>query len=130
MIFDTSYSDKETKRQIDNAVGKSYTFKERWKMGGIGSPRMSIAEISNEYKQYMKPDHYVTNANIELRPKGILVHFRHKLQAYTWVMPYSTLKIITTELLKIESEGKFITFKQGVNQKFVEKIEALRAQLK
>jgi len=123
MIFDTSYSDKETTRQIDKAVGQGYSFKERWKMGGIGSPRMSIADISEEYKKYMKPDHYVSNANIELRPKGILVHFRHKLQAYTWVMPFPSLKIELQELLRIESDDKFIVFKEGINEKFVRKVE-------
>lgn len=130
MIFDTSYSDKETKAQIDNSVGKSFSFKERWKMGGIGSPRMSIADISEEYKKYMKPDHYITNANIELRPNGILVHFRHKLQAYTWVMPFLTLKISLTDGLKIESDGKFIVFQQGVDKRFMEKLEALKSESK
>jgi hypothetical protein len=124
MIYDTSYSSKETTRQINNAVGHPFSFKERWKLGGIGSKRMVIEDISQEYKKYLNADHYVSNANIELRPKGILVHFRHKLQAYSWVMPYEKLSILSIEKLRLTSESKFIQFKDGLesNKKFIEKM--------
>ncbi|MEQ9466560.1 MAG: hypothetical protein RLN88_04060 [Ekhidna sp.] len=119
MIFDTSYSDKEITRQIDKMVGKSFSWKQRWKMGGIGSRRMTIHGISDEYKKYMNADHYVSTANIELRPKGIILHFRHKLQAYSWIMPYTSLSIQYKGSLRLESAGKFIQFDEPRNQKFI-----------
>jgi hypothetical protein len=124
MIYDTSYSNKETTRQINNAVGHPFSFKERWKLGGIGSKRMAIEDISPEYRKYLNADHYQSNANIELRPKGILIHFRHKLQAYSWVMPYEGLSIESTEKLRLTSKSKFIQFKDGLesNKKFIEKM--------
>lgn len=130
MIYDTSYSNKETTRQINKVVGLPYSFKERWKLGGIGSKRMIIEEISEEYKKYLNADHYQSNANIELRPKGILIHFRHKLQAYSWVMPFKELSIKSSEKLRITSDGKFIQFKDGmeVNRKFIEKMINLSIQ--
>jgi hypothetical protein len=126
MIYDTSYSDKVITRKINHAVGEAFGFKERWKMGGIGSKRMVIEDISEEYRKYLNADHYVSNANIELRPKGILVHFRHKLQAYTWVMPYADLAIESSDKLTLSSNGKFIQFKDGleVNEEFIEKMVA------
>ena len=128
MIYDTSYSDKETTREINNAVGNSFSFMERFRMGGIGSSRLAIADISEEYRKYLNAEHYISNANIELRPKGILLHFRHKLQVYSWVMPYKTLRIEDNEELKLISNDKFIRFKSGIESKFLEKLKMLKAQ--
>jgi len=123
MIFDTSYSDKETTRQINKAVGPPFSWKERWKMGGIGSRRMVISHISEEYQKYMKADHYETKANLELRPEGIIIHFRHRLQAYSWIMPYSALKVKHDTSLRLESEGKFIQFDQVTgNESFIQRM--------
>ncbi|MEP1033809.1 hypothetical protein [Ekhidna sp.] len=124
MIFDTSYSDRETTRKIDNALGLPYSWKERWKMGGIGSKRMTIHGISEEYKEYMNADHYISSANIELRPKGIILHFRHKLQAYSWIMPYNSLSIEFDRILTLRSRDRFITFNDPGNQRFIERMIA------
>ena len=128
MIFDTSYSDKKITRQIDQAVGHPYSWKERWKMGGIGSKRMVIQDISEDYRKYLNAAYYHTNANIELRPKGILVHFRHKLQAYTWVMPFDDLEIASETLLTLKAAGKFLEFDPGDQQKFIAKLISLRQE--
>ena len=123
MLFDTSYPDKETTRQINQAVGLPFSWRIRWKMGGIGSRRMVISSISEEYRQYLKADHYQSLANIELRPKGIIIHFRHKLQAYSWVMPYDTLIISFKASLLLESDGKFIEFNETRgNEKFIDRM--------
>ncbi|MEQ8629113.1 hypothetical protein [Ekhidna sp.] len=122
MIFDTSYSDKEITRKINQAVGLPFSWKERWKMGGIGSRRMTIHEISEDYKKYLNADHYVSTASIELRPKGIIIHFRHKLQAYSWIMPFSTLKIEYDNSLRLESEGKHIYFDDPKNDPFIKRM--------
>lgn len=122
MILDTSYSDKETTRKINNAVGESFSWQQRWKLGGIGSRRMTIHEVSEEYQQYINEAHYISQANIELRPLGIILHFRHKLQAYSWIMPYSSLKIHFKQVLRLESEGKFIQFNEPENDRFISKM--------
>lgn len=124
MIYDTSYANKETTRRINKSVGVPFSFKERWKLGGIGSKRMVIEDISDDYKRYLNAEHYQSFANIELRPSGILVHFRHKLQANTWVMPYTALYIEIAEKLRLSSDGKFIQFKNGLeeNEKFIKKM--------
>ncbi|SNT37029.1 hypothetical protein SAMN05421640_3607 [Ekhidna lutea] len=128
MIFDTSYSDKETTRQINLAVGLPFSWKQRWKMGGIGSRRMTITRISEEYQSYMNAKHYISTANIELRPKGIIIHFRHKLQAYSWIMPYNSLKTTYDNLLRLESDGKFIEFEQPNNHQFIQQMMRLKKE--
>ncbi len=122
MIFDTSYSDKETTRQINKTVGLPFSFKTRLKMGGIGSRRMTIHDISEAYKKYLNADHYISSANLELRPKGIIIHFRHKLQAYSWIMPYKKLTVTYDQFLRLESEGKFIQFNEPKNNQFISKM--------
>lgn len=122
MIFDTSYSDKKTTRQINEAVGMPYLWKDRWKMGGIGSKRMTIEDISEEYQKYLNAEHYLSQANIELRPKGIIVHFRYKLQAYAWIMPFEALQIVYNKFLTLNAAGKFVIFSKGIEQKFINKM--------
>lgn len=128
MIFDTSYSDKETTRQINQSVSPPFSFRERWKMGGIGSRRMTVSDISKEYQSYMNAEHYISNASIELRPIGIIVHFRHKLQAYSWIMPYDSLKITYDHSLRLESDGKFIEFEEPNNHGFILKMMDLKKE--
>lgn len=124
MIFETTYTKRETILEINKLVGKPYSLLERLKMKGIGSKRMAISAISEEYQEYMNADHYMTHANIELRPKGIILHFRYKLESYAWPMPYGQVVVETTPILTFKSSGKFISFKNGmeVNKLFIDKI--------
>ena len=86
---------------------------------------MVIDAISDEYKKYLNASHYQSLANIELRPNGILVHFRHKLQAYSWMMSFSDLQIVCDEALTLRAAGKFIRFKAPVNEKFIKRMQEL-----
>lgn len=128
MIYDTTYPDKETTRKIDAAVGKAFSFRERWRLGGIGSERMAIDKISEEYQKYLNAAHYDSNANLELRPNGLLLHFRHKLEVYTWVMPFMYLEIINEDALTLKSEGKFVQFKVKLEERFLKKVNQLRGR--
>ncbi|MEM6737947.1 MAG: hypothetical protein AAF620_17950 [Bacteroidota bacterium] len=101
-----------------------YLWKDRWKMGGIGSKRMIIEDISEGYQKYLNAEHYLSYANIELRPKGIIVHFRYKLQAYAWIMPFDELEIVYDKFLTLNVTGKFIVFSTGIEQKFINKMIA------
>lgn len=122
MLFDTSYSDKKITKQINKAVGKPFSWRDRWKIGGIGSRRMVITDISEEYKKYLKAEHYETMANIELRPRGIIIHFRYKLQAYSWVMPFESLQMDDESGLELKSDGKFVAFNHETDQPFIRKL--------
>ena len=93
-------------------------------MGGIGSRRMVIGDISEEYQKYLKAAHYQSHANLELRPKGLIIHFRHKLEAYSWIMPYASLEVEASDLLRLTSDGKFISFAEELDEAFIRKLEA------
>ena len=124
MLFDTTNTDKRITQQINEAVGAPFSFKNRLKMGGIGSKRMVIQAISAAYRQYLKASHYETKANIELRPKGIIIHFRHKLESYSWVMPYHELTIQLSESLKLEANQHYISFHKELDHAFIHKLQS------
>ena len=46
MIYNTTYHNEDYLQQSKEVVGKAFSFLERLKMGGIGSGRLMIAEIS------------------------------------------------------------------------------------
>lgn len=93
MLVNISYNDPKVKREIDEMVGKPFTLRERWSMGGIGSGKLFITETSIEIHNLLVLDNNLNQCNIELRPKGIIVHFRSLLETYGLIIPYYKLKI-------------------------------------
>ena len=82
MLVNVSYNNKELTRKIDDEVGKPFLLKNRWAMGGIGSPKLFITESSIEIRNLLLLDNNLDSCNIELRPKGIIVRFRSLLETY------------------------------------------------
>ncbi len=93
MLVNVSYTNKEITRKVDTAVGKPFPLKDRWKMGGIGSPKLFITETSVEIHSLLILDNKVNSCNIEIRPKGIILRFRSLLETYALVIPYYKLTV-------------------------------------
>ncbi|MEO1012885.1 MAG: hypothetical protein AAFX53_16420 [Bacteroidota bacterium] len=93
MLLNVSYTDKKISEKIDGEVGGPFTLKERWAMGGIGSPRLFITETSMEIRNLLILDNNRDQCNIEMRPKGIIVRFRSLLETFALVVPYYKLSI-------------------------------------
>ena len=93
MLLNVSYNDKKITEKIDNEVGKPVTLKERFAMGGIGSPKLQITETSLEIQNLLILDNNLNTCNIEMRPKGIIVRFRSLLETYGLIIPYYKLTI-------------------------------------
>ncbi|SRX55485.1 hypothetical protein [Aequorivita sp. CIP111184] len=131
MLFNTSYTNKEYNQQSVKILGKSFSFFEKIKMGGIGSSRFMIKEISPN----LKPKNFQSIAsnysNIELRPKGIIIHFTNRLDRYSWIIPYYRLVTYSTQTFSIHSSGSFIKLKKNKNyidnKKFIDKMLALKS---
>ena len=79
MLLNVSYSDKNITKKIDEAVGKPFPIRERFAMGGIGSPKLHITECSIDIYNLLILDNNLNTCNIEIRPKGIIVRFRSLL---------------------------------------------------
>ena len=131
MLLNVSYNNKEISRKVDKAVGKPFPLQERWKMGGIGSPKLYITASSLEIRNLLILDNNLNTCNIELRPKGIIVRFRALLETYALVIPYYKLSVYKGDFamysiyrdhhfIKVRSDRKAI-------QKFFRKILDYRA---
>lgn len=93
MLVNISYNEPKIKLAIEEEVGKPFGLKDRWAMGGIGSGKLFITETSIDIHNLLVLDQNINQCNIELRPKGIIVHFRSLLETYGLVIPYYKLKI-------------------------------------
>ena len=130
MLFNTSYTNKDYDKLSTHTVGEVFPFFKKLKMGGVGSSRLIIHELSSklEPKNMQRID---TNyANIELRPKGIIIHFTNRLDRYSWIIPYHRLIIYSTQKFSVHSNGKFMHFKKNKNyqdnKKFIGRMTDLK----
>ena len=130
MLVNVSYNNKEITEKVDAEVGKPFTLKQRWSMGGIGSPKLSITAASTEIRNLLILDNNLNTCNIELRPKGIVLRFRSLLETYALVIPYYKLALYKGDLaiysiyrdhyfVKVRSDTKAIQkfFKKLLNYK-------------
>ena len=123
MVFNTSYTNKAYSKKSIEVVGKGFSFLEKIKMRGVGSSRFTIKELSTKLqpKNAQTIDHNF--ANIELRPKGIIIHFTNRLDRYSWIIPYYRLVIYHTQTFSIHANGHFIKFNKNknylANKKFI-----------
>lgn len=130
MLVNVSYNNKEITRKVDEAVGKPFILKERWAMGGIGSPKLFITETSVEIRNLLILDNNTDSCNVELRPKGIIVRFRSLLETFALVIPYYKLVIYKGDfaVYSIYRDNYFIKVRSDTKaiQKFLKKMMDFR----
>lgn len=126
MLLNVSYNNKDITRKIDAEVGKPFTLKERWAMGGIGSPKLFITETSLEIHNLLILDNNLDSCNVEIRPKGIIVRFRSLLETFALVIPFYKLTIYKGDfaIYSIYRDHYFIKVRSDTKaiQKFFKKL--------
>ncbi|MDG1572135.1 hypothetical protein OZ410_07390 [Robiginitalea sp. M366] len=132
MLANVSYNNRELTRKIDALVGKPFTLKERWAMGGIGSPKLIIRESSTQIRNLLLLDNNRDTCNIELRPEGVILRFRSLLETYGLVIPYYRLTLYKGDLgvYTIHSEHHFVRVEADTRavQKFFVKLLGEKAE--
>ena len=93
MLVNISYNEPKIRTTIDDLIGKPFTLRERWSMGGIGYGKLMITQTSIDIHNLLVLDQNINQCNIELRPKGIIIHFRSLLETYGLIIPYYKLKL-------------------------------------
>ncbi|UII78543.1 hypothetical protein [Flagellimonas sp. CMM7] len=125
MLLNVSYTDKKITKKVDEAVGKPFTLKERFALGGIGSPKLFITDTGVEIQNLLILDNNLNTCNIEMRPKGIIVRFRSLLETYGLIIPYYKLTIYKGDLAvySIYKDNYFIKVKSDTKaiQKYFRK---------
>ena len=126
MIFNTTYRNEDFDDESTILVGKKMTLFERIKHGGIGSGRLMIQHMSPKLNLGKLNFSEVDYGNIELRPKGVIVHYTKKLERFSWVIPYYRLVIYNSDFFSIHANGNFIQFLKNKNytenKKFINKM--------
>lgn len=126
MIFNTTHTNKEYEAESRLLIGKKYSFIESIKLGGIGSGRLFINTISENINLGKLTFSEINYGNIELRKKGIIVHFTNKLERFSWIIPYYKLVFYNADYFSIHSNGNFIRFLKNKsyfeNKKFINKV--------
>lgn len=131
MLANVSYNNTELRRKIDTLVGKPYPLRQRWSLGGIGSPRLVIRESSLEVRNLLLLDNTRNTCNIELRPWGIILGFRSLLESYALVVPYYKLSLLKGDLgvYTIHKDQYFVRVEADTRaaQQFFTKLLRLKA---
>jgi hypothetical protein len=130
MIFNTTYNNKDYDKESNIVLGEKHSIFKRLKMGGIGSGRLFISNLSENLSLGKIKFSEIDYANIELRPKGIIVHYTNKLERFSWLIPYYRLVFYNTDFFSIHSNGSFINFTKNKNysenKKFIKKINKFK----
>jgi hypothetical protein len=113
VIFNTTYKNKDAQTTINDLIGKRYSFIQSIKLKGTGSKRMMIDEVSIGFQKIVNSVSDINYGNIEIRPKGILVHVNKGLKNYSWAIPFYQLHIYKTSGFSIHAQGNFVRFKNN-----------------
>lgn len=129
-MLNTTYKNEENELIIEDLVGKPFSLRKKLMMGGVGSGRMVIEEVSPKLELTLLNGQDLNYANIELRPKGILIRITRRLDNFTWIIPYYQLHIYKTQGLSIHGQGQFLHFRENQmlhnNKPFFKKLSNLK----
>ena len=130
MVFNTTYKNEDYDIESALLVGDKFTLFQRVKQGGIGSGRLIIDKTSLKLNLSKLEFSEINYGNIELRPKGVIIHYTGKFERFSWIVPYYRLVIYNTQSFSIHSNGNFIQFLKNKNyrenKKFIDRMIHLR----
>jgi len=135
MLIQVSYHSKEKKELIDSLVGLPFSLLDRLKLRGIGSQRFILQDSPNaELTDLFEHQTGVRYCNIELRPNGVIVWFRVKIDNWILVLPYHKLTIYKdNKSLKLFLEKWKVSLipahGANLNKIFIQKLLSQKAKL-
>jgi len=131
MLKNISYNNPKIIDEINNYVGKPYTILKRLKIGGIGSSKLIINSADSIIENLLNLDNNLNYCNIEIRPKGIIIHFKSLLETYGLIVPFYKLKIFKGKANEYSIYIDNLFIKVNASEKnehdFLKKILRLRA---
>ena len=131
-LYNITYKNKETEKEINAEMGKSFGLIEKLRLGGIGSRRMIIENFSEDISSLALKVSGIQYANIELRPNGVIVHINQGIYTHAWTIPYYRLSIFNGDFFTIHGGGSHIQFNKEKswkeNKDFLQKIVKLRSE--
>ena len=133
-IYNISYKDKETDKLINEEMGNAYSMIKKLQLGGIGSRRLVIEHFSENINHLKLKVSGLQYANIEIRPKGIIIHINQGIYTYAWTIPFFRLSIYNGDFFTIHGNGNYIQFNKEKswkeNRNFLQKLIHLKSKYK
>ena len=118
MIYNTTLTDKNIYLAVNELVGKRFGIFHKLKNGSIGSEPFIIQSCSLEFDINFDSIEYNRKCNIELRPNGIIVHFRKNSSSFIWPIPFRHLTVYKSgQILSIYENTIYLKLKPKVNRK-------------
>ncbi len=132
VIFDITYNNRKIKRQIEDLVGRPYSFIERIKLRGIGTSKMQIIEAAPEIDKLLKVSSSTAYCYLEIRTKGLIVGFQSQLKILALPIPFQQLSIYyNSGLLSVYGNQLFLKmrppFNGVVDKRFLKKVLLLKS---
>lgn len=133
-IYNISYKDKETDKLINEEMGNAFSLIKKLQLGGIGSRRLIIEHFSENMSHLKLKVSGLQYANIEIRPKGIIIHINQGIYTYAWTIPFFRLSIYNGDFFTIHGNGNYIQFNKEKswkeNRNFLQKLIHLKSKYK
>jgi len=131
-LYNITYKNKETEKEINAEMGKPFGLIEKLRLGGIGSRRMIIENFSVDLKNLALKVSGIQYANIELRPNGVIIHINQGIYTHAWTIPYFRLSIFNGDFFTLHGGGSHIQFNKEKswkeNKEFLQKIVKLKSE--
>ena len=131
-IYNISYKDKETDKLINEEMGNAYSLIKKLQLGGIGSRRLIIEYFSENMNHLKIKVSGLQYGNIEIRPKGIILHINQGVYTYAWTIPFFRLSIYNGDFFTIHGNGNYIQFNKEKswkeNRNFLQKLIRLKSE--
>ena len=131
-IYNISYKDKETDKLINEEMSNAYSIIKKLQLGGIGSRRLIIEYFSENMNHLKLKVSGLQYGNIEIRPKGIILHINQGVYTYAWTIPFFRLSIYNGDFFTIHGNGNYIQFNKEKswkeNRNFLQKLIRLKSE--
>ena len=132
MLKNLSYKNPQIEKQINSLVGEEFSLMKKLKLKGTGSRKLYIKKCDNEIYDLLSNDYDLSVCNIEIRPKGIIIYIKSKLETYGLVIPYYKLVIfkVGDEDYTINADTNFlkIRIKNMSDHRFMKKVNSQKAE--
>ncbi len=112
MITDSTTLSKKKIQEINSLVGPAFNIWDSLKLKGVGSPKLHIQSFSKGFKSFIEQNNSLSYCNIELRPKGIIIHQNKRATRLSWVIPFYSLSIFHSDALSFHCNGEFLKIKK------------------
>lgn len=126
MIFNTTEINSNFINTADQVLGESYDWRDKLSKGKTISSKMMIDSLKTPLHVQNQDVLVINYAQIELRPKGVIVYYRVGLEKFSWCIPFFRLVIYKSNVLSIHAEGSFVKIVKNLdyqsNIPFIRKI--------